>query len=839
MTQVSDTPVIVQVMNQFKAHLLASEAQQTQQMVAQWRSVESTLQDKVELFARRVLEDGLSPSQVRSRQFQLDRYRSLLAQVNEQLDKYSTYANTTISDRQRQLGRQGIRDAQTAIATTAGVTIRYDKLPVSATENMVGLAGDGSPLLSLLRDSFGLGAGAMLDKLAKGVAIGENPRVIARDMVRNGLSQSLNRMLTIARTETLRVYRESSREQYKESGVVPGYKRLATHDRRVCPACLMADGEFYKLTEVMPEHPQGRCAMVPIVDGYKPAEWQSGADWFTEQNPEVQQGILGNGRYQAWRAGKFDLDQLVAVRADRVWGDSLQPRTLTDLLGGSAKPYTIRTYEPPAIPKDGFPLDLAKLETVKTLGGSTGAMLVRDPQTGEMFVMKRGNNPGHLLEETYADAAYRALGIDVPEFKVYNQDGAPVKLAKFVEGTSLADLRTSDPKAYKKALKELQKGFAADALLGNWDVIGLSADNILIGKDGKVYRIDNGGSLRYRAQGALKTEFSKYVDEFWTLRDANINGQTAQVFGGLDYLDIVKQMKAIEKERGTLLDALPEELRAQVADRLDHLKDLTKIADTFKKDSFVESYIDIFSQHSTGIRKSGIADLFPETLTNKGVYVYDENGKQFDNLRDPYGGSIISKLSEYMSKNGGSHGIVRYWAQKQASDSWTNGAQAGKYFYAKQRGNFDLFWWKGGVDESKAHYEDTVSKVGPAYDKTMTMWHAFNYEFLRKTDFKNNDRKKGLVKLIRTENSYVMQMNNLKRGETGEIKRGAVESTSIYEKVTVFGTETTTQLVPHHRILGAYFFEQYPGSNSALFAGDGENEFVAMMDGLKVKYENK
>ena len=33
-------------------------------------------------------------------------------------------------------------------------------------------------------------------------------------------------------------------------------------------------------------------------------------------------------------------------------------------------------------------------------------------------------------------------------------------------------------------------------VIENWDVIGLSADNVLVGAGGKAYRVDNGGSLR-------------------------------------------------------------------------------------------------------------------------------------------------------------------------------------------------------------------------------------------------------------------------------------------------------------------------------------------------------
>jgi len=45
----------------------------------------------------------------------------------------------------------------------------------------------------------------------------------------------------------------------------------------------------------------------------------------------------------------------------------------------------------------------------------------------------------------------------------------------------------------------LKGDFAADALLGR----NRGADNI-VGNDGKVYRVDNGGALEFRAQGAKR-----------------------------------------------------------------------------------------------------------------------------------------------------------------------------------------------------------------------------------------------------------------------------------------------------------------------------------------------
>lgn len=331
-------PLVIQVMRQFKADLLRQEQQQMQAMAQQWRRVEAALQDQVELFARRVAADQLTSGQLQSRRFQLDRYQSLLGQVRRELDKYANYAETLITDRQRSLAGAAITQAGQAIravATAAGVRIAFDVLPIAAVENMVGLAGNGSPLRNLLVESYGTGADGMLGQLIRATALGQNPQVTARAMVRQGLSQSLNRMMTTARTEQMRVYRESSRMAYQASGVVSAYRRLATRDSRTCAGCLMSDGEAYALDEPMAEHAQGRCTLLPAVDGLPPVQWEAGPDWFRRQAPATQRSILGTGRFAAWQEGRFDLDALVTVRRNATWGDSVQSTPLRDLINAN------------------------------------------------------------------------------------------------------------------------------------------------------------------------------------------------------------------------------------------------------------------------------------------------------------------------------------------------------------------------------------------------------------------------------------------------------------------------------------------------------------------------
>lgn len=327
-------PLIVDVMTSFRASILRQEAEQMRRMAARWRDVEQALLGEMELVANDVLERRAA-GRVIDRQvlLRIERYQALLRDSRVQLLRFGDTAVREITNSQRTLANLAIDHAGAMIRLAAGGReIGFNQIAVAAVENMIGLAGDGSPLNTLLRGAFGDGLEAMTQQLIRSTALGRNPRQTAQLMAQSG-RVSLSRSLTIARTEQLRVYREASRQQYEQSGVVRGFRRLATKDARTCPACLMSDGEEYEPGETLREHPNGRCAMVPVVIGMPAINWQRGPAWFAAQDAATQRGILGPGKYTAWKAGKFDLDQLATVRQNATWGDSVQVASLNQLVG--------------------------------------------------------------------------------------------------------------------------------------------------------------------------------------------------------------------------------------------------------------------------------------------------------------------------------------------------------------------------------------------------------------------------------------------------------------------------------------------------------------------------
>jgi len=222
-----------------------------------------------------------------------------------------------------------------ASAQEAGMmAVQFNRLPVAAVENMVGLTTTGSPLSSVLADASRGAPERLGQELINSIALGRNPIETARLAVRRGLGPTFTRMRTIARTEQLRVYRQVSLATYSHSGVVDEYRRLSARDSRVCPACLFADGRTYPISKPFAEHPQGRCTTIPVIRGHKAPEFETGEQWFKKQNVETQKKILGNTRYDLWKGGKVkQLGDFIEETHDDDWGDSMTTRSLHDVLG--------------------------------------------------------------------------------------------------------------------------------------------------------------------------------------------------------------------------------------------------------------------------------------------------------------------------------------------------------------------------------------------------------------------------------------------------------------------------------------------------------------------------
>ncbi len=195
-------------------------------------------------------------------------------------------------------------------------------------------------------------------------------------------------------------------------------------------------------------------------------------------------------------------------------------------------------------------------------GSNPGGLYEKD---GSKYLVKGSNgalDPDRAKNEVLASKLLQATGAGAPDQHVVDlngEHGGGLGVAsKWIDGGKSLDLKNA---AHINAARE---DFAAHAWLGNYDVVGLSHDNIHI-VDGKAVNIDPGGALLYRAQGAKKYADGKLphsVIEWDSLRGktagAPANPAAWSVFGGMTQSQLkesAEKLKGMTDEKiGSLVD---------------------------------------------------------------------------------------------------------------------------------------------------------------------------------------------------------------------------------------------------------------------------------------------
>jgi hypothetical protein len=187
-----------------------------------------------------------------------------------------------------------------------------------------------------------------------------------------------------------------------------------------------------------------------------------------------------------------------------------------------------------------------------TQGGSNLGFQAHDDKGGKHYI-KFPSTDDHVYNEILASKLYKAAGIRVPELTPVTYKGRLAVDSKWTSGLE-------NKGKYIKHVEGAKEGFAVDAWLGNWDTAGLGHDNLLQHPDGKAFRVDAGGSLKYRAQGDAKGDkFGPTVPEIDRMRDPMKSRNAAQVFGSMSDADVAKSVKKVADISEETIDKLVNE----------------------------------------------------------------------------------------------------------------------------------------------------------------------------------------------------------------------------------------------------------------------------------------
>ena len=253
--------------------------------------------------------------------------------------------------------------------------------------------------------------------------------------------------------------------------------------------------------------------------------------------------------------------------------------------------------EAPPAPVSGIPdYTDVKLTDKKGAGGSTGARMAIDADGNPWLVKTYKGDTDRVATELLSNSIYRELGIAVP-----NAGEGTSKHPKFGESKSLTyPLVDGEERRWTHADEALGEGFVADALLANWDVIGLGQDNVLWNNDDPI-RLDQGGTLAFRAQGQRKP-YGDVPTELWTM-----NRPGGQAFGRM----------AITED-GMRAQARDIELRL-IPERIDELVDAAPFEDDEMRDDVrgaLKARVDWLGRYSRG------EESLPEPTRGEAVGAY-------------------------------------------------------------------------------------------------------------------------------------------------------------------------------------------------------------------------
>jgi SPP1 gp7 family putative phage head morphogenesis protein len=170
--------------------------------------------------------------------------------------------------------------------------------------------------------------------IQQGLVLGEGPRDIVRRILpsRDSTAPAVSRRarrdaVTVVRTTVTAVHTHSAQATYVELGedVTGSYELVTARDSRVSQICAPLDGLVFRYSDPKrlepPFHPNCRTTTVPVInyEGLRlkppPAgpkyNLPSFASWLSGQSVAVQNGVLGPGRADLWRAGSITLGDIL------------------------------------------------------------------------------------------------------------------------------------------------------------------------------------------------------------------------------------------------------------------------------------------------------------------------------------------------------------------------------------------------------------------------------------------------------------------------------------------------------------------------------------------------
>jgi SPP1 gp7 family putative phage head morphogenesis protein len=422
---------------------------------------------------------------------------------------------------------------------------------------------------------------AIINSIVDDVITGEGIDSIVRN-ARKHMNIGKARLTTAVRTQVIGAAREGILDTYRaNSDVVKAWIWRCAESSTTCSICWAMNGQVFSLDVGFATHPNCRCTLDPLPVQYTEVLAQDGYDTVGVEDrsiPDIdaderfaarltideQRKVLGIGKYEMWANGDFKLADLVVPTWNNKWGNGLRSRSLAEMKlikAGTLKKPKGSILKPKPQPKapgvssaeqavkdmadaleapkpilpeqittpydpDKFYLDAADVLFEKTSGAAgsntTGVSGFWTGKDGTKRYVKQYDNPAQAYTELMANRIYERLGLQVPRSHIVEYTDSDGVDRVLIVNDILENQGTLATHLTKETADGVLDGIVADTWLANFDAVGTGFDNIVVLTDGTLARIDQGGSILFRAQGKPKPQEwlnSATLKDFWEKND--------------------------------------------------------------------------------------------------------------------------------------------------------------------------------------------------------------------------------------------------------------------------------------------------------------------------------
>ena len=266
----------------------------------------------------------------------------------------------------------------------------------------------------------------------------------------------------------------------------------------------------------------------------------------------------------------------------------------------------------------------ADLEKISGQKGSNEGGLFKDKHLETLHYVKWPNSEARAKMEALTALLYSYAEIPVPSVRSIEFQDKDAVMSDWIEDAG--PMTFEDMKKHP----DVRAGFAADAWLANWDVVGLQADNVVSGPGGKAYRIDVGGSLLFRAQGKGR-DFPAHVQEIETMRNPSISKQAGTVFNDLTSAEMAASAERVAAVTDDQIDfavdsvdlpkTSPDYPASQFGQEASDLPELVKARLKQRRDYIVENVLEAQQKKVATVQelkeKSDLKDASVEAIVDK------------------------------------------------------------------------------------------------------------------------------------------------------------------------------------------------------------------------------